>query len=71
MGRTNIDIDEELIARVMRQTGLPSKRAAVDYALRQVAVEPMSLEEALAMRGTGWGGDLDELRAPDEFSKLT
>jgi hypothetical protein len=25
----------------------------------------MSREEALAMEGTGWPGDLDELRAPE------
>ena len=28
MGRTNIDIDDELIERVMRRYQLPSKRAA-------------------------------------------
>jgi len=25
-------------------------------------VTPMTTEEALAMRGTGWEGDLDEMR---------
>jgi Arc/MetJ family transcription regulator len=63
MSRTNIDIDEELIARVMRRYQLPSKRAAVELALRRLAGEPMSREEALAMEGSGWSGDLDELRA--------
>jgi Arc/MetJ family transcription regulator len=65
MGRTNIDIDDELIERVMRRYRLPSKRAAVELALRRLAGEPMSREEALAMEGTGWSGDLDELRASD------
>ena len=65
MGRTNIDIDDELIERVMRRYRLPSKRAAVELALRRLAGEPMSRDEALAMEGTGWSGDLDELRAPD------
>ena len=64
MGRTNIEIDDELIERVMRRYRLPSKRAAVELALRRLAGEPMSREEALAMEGTGWSGDLDELRAP-------
>jgi Arc/MetJ family transcription regulator len=45
---------------------LPSKRAAVELALRRLAGEPMSRDEALAMEGTGWSGDLDELRAPDD-----
>jgi Arc/MetJ family transcription regulator len=44
---------------------LPSKRAAVDLALRRLVGEPMSRDEALAMEGSGWSGDLDELRAPD------
>jgi Arc/MetJ family transcription regulator len=65
MGRTNIEIDDELIERVMRRYRLPSKRAAVELALRRLAGEPMSREEALDMEGTGWPGDLDELRAPD------
>jgi Arc/MetJ family transcription regulator len=65
MGRTNIEIDDELIERVMRRYRLPSKRAAVELALRRLAGEPMSRDEALAMEGAGWGGDLDEIRAPD------
>ena len=65
MTRTNIDIDDELIERVMRRYRLPSKRAAVELALRRLAGEPMSRDEALAMEGTGWSGDLDDLRASD------
>ena len=62
MGRTNLEIDERLIRRVMRRYGLKTKRAAVDFALRRLDVEPMSREEALAMEGTGWEGDLDAMR---------
>ena len=68
MGRTNIDIDDELIERVMRRYRLPSKRAAVELALRRLAGEPLSRDEALAMEGTGWSGDLDHLRAPDSVA---
>jgi Arc/MetJ family transcription regulator len=60
--RTNIDIDEHLVDRVMRRYGLPTKRAAVDLALRRLDINPMTREEALAMRGTGWTGDLSDLR---------
>jgi Arc/MetJ family transcription regulator len=60
--RTNIEIDDQLIARVMRRYGLSTKRAAVDLALRRLDVDPMSTEDALAMRGSGWEGDLEELR---------
>jgi Arc/MetJ family transcription regulator len=65
MGRTNIEIDDELIERVMRRYQLPSKRAAVELALRRLAGEPLSRDEALAIEGTGWSGDLDAMRAPD------
>ena len=66
MGRTNIEIDDELVERVMRRYRLPSKRAAVDLALRRLVGEPMSREEALAAEGSGWAGDLGVLRAPDD-----
>ena len=62
MARTNIDIDEHACALVMRQYGLRTKRDAVNLALRTLAVEPMTLEVALAMQGSGWEGDLDEMR---------
>ncbi len=65
--RTNIDIDDELIDRAMRVYRLRSKREAVDLALRRLVSEPMNDEEALAMEGSGWAGDLNEIRAPDEF----
>ena len=63
MGRTNVVVDDAVVARVMRRYGLRTKRAAIDLALRRLDLEPMSREEALAMRGSGWEGDLDELRA--------
>ena len=62
MGRTNIDIDDDLITRVMRRYRLPTKREAVDYALRRLDPEPLSSEEALEMQGSGWDGDLDAMR---------
>jgi Arc/MetJ family transcription regulator len=65
MARTNVDVDDELVARVMRRYGLATKRAAIDLALRRLDLEPMSSDEALAMRGTGWDGDLEELREGD------
>lgn len=70
MARTNIDIDQDLIGRVMRRHGLSSKREAVDVALRRLDVTPMTREEALAMQGTGWDGDLDQMRGPDRVADL-
>jgi len=63
MSRTNIDLDDAAVAVVMRRYGLPTKRDAVNYALRALAQEPMDIDEALAMEGRGWQGDLDEMRA--------
>lgn len=62
MSRTNIDIDDDLIQGVMRRHGLRTKREAVDYALRRLAVVAMTTEEILAMRGVGWEGDLEAMR---------
>ena len=63
MARTNIDIDEEACAEIMRRFHLETKRDAVNFALRSLAAEPLSLEKAKAMRGSGWDGNLDEMRA--------
>lgn len=62
VARTNIDIDDDLVTRVMQRYGLPSKRAAVDLALRRVAGEPLSPQEALGLEGSGWEGDLETMR---------
>jgi len=62
MSRTNVELDDALVERVMSYYDLPTKRAAIDFALRRLDLEPMTREEALAMRGTGWEGDLDEMR---------
>ncbi len=62
MARTNIEIDDDLVMKVMQRYGLNSKRAAVDLALRRLAGEPLSRQEALALEGSGWEGDLEEMR---------
>jgi Arc/MetJ family transcription regulator len=62
MSRTNIDIDEDACRVVMERYQLSTKRDAVNFALRTVAGEPLSLEKARGLRGTGWEGDLDEMR---------
>jgi Arc/MetJ family transcription regulator len=70
MARTNIEIDEELVERAMRRYRLPSRRAAVDLALRRLVGDAMTRDEALAMEGTGWQGDLDAIRGPDDVADL-
>jgi len=62
MGRTNIEIDDELIKRVMSRYGYRTKREAVNSALRRLDIKPATREEILAMQGMGWEGDLDAMR---------
>ena len=47
----------------MERYHLRTKREAVNLALRLVGGEPLDIGEARAMRGTGWDGDLDQMRA--------
>jgi len=70
MSRTNIDIDDELMRRVMRRYRLPSKRAAVDLALRRLVGEPLTRDEALALEGSGWVSDLADLRSTTPVEPL-
>ena len=63
MSRTNIDIDDEACTEVMRRYRLSTKREAVNLALHMVATEPLGLDEARGLRGSGWDGDLDDMRS--------
>lgn len=63
MSRTNIDIDEKACAEIMRRYQFETKREAVNFALRTVAAEPMALKDAKQLRGSGWIGDLEEMRS--------
>ena len=63
MARTNIDIDDDLCRQVMERFHLTTKREAVNLALERLAGEPLGLGDARALRGSGWDGDLDELRS--------
>lgn len=62
MTRTNIDIDDDACRTVMDRYHLSSKREAVNYALRLVASEALGVDDARALRGSGWEGDLGSMR---------
>jgi Arc/MetJ family transcription regulator len=49
--RTNIEIDETYLGIAMDRYGLHTTTEAVALALRHLAGQPMSREEAMAMRG--------------------
>jgi Arc/MetJ family transcription regulator len=60
--RTNIDLDDELIAKAMKVSGTRTKKAAVDAALR-LMVRIHGQTEIRKLRGTvQWEGNLDESR---------
>ena len=63
MARTNVDLDDDACRIVMERYHLVTKRDAVNFALRTVAAEPLDLDQARALRGSGWEGDLDRLRS--------
>lgn len=62
MARTNIDIDIDACRVVMDRYHFSTKRDAVNFALRVLAAEPLDVAEARGLRGSGWDGDLDEMR---------
>ena len=62
MSRTNIELDETLVEMAMRRYGLKTKREVVQLALERLVGGVMTKEQALAMEGSGWDGDLDEIR---------
>jgi len=60
--RTNIVIDDDLMTEALQVTGLPSKKAVVEEALRTL-LRLKAQEQIRALRGRlHWEGDLDTLR---------
>jgi Arc/MetJ family transcription regulator len=61
VSRTNIELDDRLVEMAMQRYGLKTKREAVQLALERLVGGVMTKEEALAMQGFGWEGDLDAI----------
>ena len=60
--RTNIVIDDELMAEAMTVTGISTKREVVDTALRTL-IRIRRQSDVLALAGTvEWVGDLSAMR---------
>ncbi len=61
--RTNININDELIAEAMALTGAKTKKQAVEEALKEVVQRRKTANAILALRGkVDWVGDLDVMR---------
>ena len=61
MSRTNIDIDDDLIVKVMARFGFRTKREAVTFALNQLRRKRLTSDEIFALEGMGWGDEGLEL----------
>ncbi len=69
VGRTNVVVDDELVEKVMRLYGLRTRREAIDFALRAVAGGDGTLS-MLDLEGSGWEGDLFEMRRSEPIEDL-
>ena len=63
MTRINVNIDDQACAEIMRRYRLATKGDAINLALRMLAAETASVDEARSLRGIGWEGDLDAMRS--------
>ncbi len=57
-----IRVLEHDVEAVRKRYGLRNWKSAAQEAVCRQAIVPMTKEEALAMQGVGWGGDLEEIR---------
>lgn len=66
--RTNIEIDDQLMATAMRCAGKTTKRDTVEEALRRM-VAIAQQESFMALWGLGWEGDLDDMRTSKHIAE--
>lgn len=66
--RTNIEIDDALMAEAIETLGVKTKREAVTRALEEVVRIKRQLRALDELRGSGWEGDLDEMRTSKYIS---
>jgi Arc/MetJ family transcription regulator len=67
MGRTNIDIDDELVKAVMMRYDLDTKREAVDYALRALIGKPFTMNQIADMFGSIPDFDVPQDLPPEQI----
>ena len=63
--RTNIDINDDLMTKVMNATGLKTKKAVIEKALQELYYQSL-LQDLDSIRGKDlWTGNLDKMRTQD------
>lgn len=66
--RTNIEIEDTYVRVIMERYSLRTKTEAVDLALRSLAGQPMTREEALAMEGAHAIGEIPPDSPPHDVT---
>jgi Arc/MetJ family transcription regulator len=61
--RTNIDIDDGLMKKAMKTTGIETKKGVVEYALKEVISLGKRRKLADYRGKLSWEGDLDTMRS--------
>ncbi len=68
--RTNIDIDDKLLAKAMEMSGVKTKKEAVNQALKEW-IYRNALKKLEVLRGPGcWEGNLDEMRTVERWGVI-
>ena len=63
--RTNIDIDDALMAEATQLSGLRTKRDVVHFVLNRYVRLERQRKALEGLRGLGWDGDLEAMRIDD------
>jgi len=64
MTRTNVVLDEKLVAKAMKMTGASTKRKVIEIALKRIVDEGEAYVRILALGGKlEWSGDINKLRS--------
>lgn len=62
MGRTNVVLDEELVEKCLKTTGIKTRRALIDHALHEL-LRREKQKRILKLKGkVEWEGDLESWR---------
>jgi Arc/MetJ family transcription regulator len=62
MGRTNVVLDDKLVARCQKATGIKTRRGLIDYALHEL-LRHARQKKILELKGSiTWDGDLSAWR---------
>ncbi|HEY4246938.1 MAG TPA: type II toxin-antitoxin system VapB family antitoxin [Lacunisphaera sp.] len=62
MKRTNIVLDEKLVREGLKSTGMKTRRALVDHALRELVRREKQVELMTLKGKIHWTGNLDGMR---------